>query len=351
MKVYFNQPRGSDNVATIKDVAKHAGVSVATASRAIRNVGYVSEENKSKVSKAVKALNYTPDLNAKTLRSGKSNVIGVVVSDLGNYFYNIVLSKIEQDLKKLGYVMLLCYSNEDTSEELQNLNLMLQSRVDGIIFTPVSNTNDKIIQSIKSHGIPILQLYRNAYPGFDSVVVDDETGAYLATKNLIEKGHRDILLFGVDSSISPSRTNGYKRAFNEASVKVNTDYIIECSIHNDIKELAKEKIRKLNPTAIVAGTNTFGYDIVTACKEEGLIIPDDISFIVFDDVSWVSLNDISVIWQPVNGIASSAVQILIKRIQTSEANRENSENESSTNIKIEPSLIQRKSVKAYKRKL
>lgn len=337
-------------MTTIKDVAREAGVSIATASRAIRNVGYVSDENKAKVMKAVKLLGYTPDLNAKTLRSGKSNVIGVVVSDLGNYFYNIVLSKIEQELKKLGYVMLLCYSNEDAAEELGNLNLMLQSRVDGIIFTPVSNTNKKIMQNVKRQGMPVLQLYRNAYPGFDSVVVDDEAGAYLATKHLIEKGHQRIMLFGVDSTISPSRSNGYKRAFAEFNMDVDTKFIIECSLHSDIKEITKQKMRSLKPTAIVAGTNTFGYDIVMACKEEDIQIPDDISFIVFDDVSWVSICDISVIWQPVDGIATSAVQILMKKIKSRENAKKTADDETSINIKIEPSFIPRSSVKIYKGK-
>lgn len=337
-------------MTTIKDVAREAGVSIATASRAIRNVGYVSEENKNKVFKAVKNLDYTPDLNAKTLRSGKSNVIGVVVSDVDNYFYNIVISKIEQELKKLGYGMLLCYSNEDTGEELHNLNLMLQSRVDGIIFTPVSDKNKKVLQNITKRKIPILQLYRNAYAGFDSVVVDDETGAYLATKHLLEKGHRKIMLFGVESTISPSRTNGYKRAFAEYQLPVDMKMIIECPLNTEVRETAKKKIRSLQPTAIVAGTNTFGYDIVMACKEEGIEIPNDLSFVVFDDVSWVSLCDISVIWQPVNGIAASAVQILTKKIKAQESNHHDSEFEAPINIKIEPSLILRNSVKLLKEK-
>ena len=332
-------------MTTIKDVAREANVSIATASRAIRDVGYVSEENKLKVLKAVKALGYTPDLNAKTLRSGKSNVIGVIVSDLGNYFYNIVLSKIEQELKKLGYVMLLCYSNEDANEEAQNLNLMLRSRVDGIIFTPVGTTNKKVIHNIQKQGIPLLQLYRNAYEGFDSVVVDDETGAYLATKHFIINGHTKIMLLGVDSSISPSRSNGYKRAMAEYSLPIDQNLIVECPLHDHIENIVIQKLTTYRPTALVAGTNTFGYDTVMACKEEGLIIPDDLSLIVFDDVSWVSLCDMTVISQPVDGIASSAVQTLAKNINK---NVNGDIDTNPINIKIEPKLIPRKSVKVLK---
>lgn len=337
-------------MVTIKDVAKKAGVSIATASRAIRNVGYVNEETRARVLATAKNLGYTTDIHAQSLRSRKSNTIGVIVSDIKNYFYSLVLMEIAAELKKLGYMMLLAYSNENHEEESSNLKRLLSSRVDGIIFTPVDNSNKKLVNQIMNHGIPLLQLYRNAYDNIDSVLVDDETGAYLATQHLLDSGHRNILLLGVDSPISPSRSHGYIRAMQEKKVPVDDDLIMSLSPEASAKEVVRKQIHHRKPTAIIAGTNTFGLDVISVCQEENLNIPADISLVVFDDIPWVSFLKMTSIAQPISGISITAVHTLLDRIQkandTSAVSKEYA-SPSSTSIKIDPILIKRSSVIPY----
>jgi DNA-binding LacI/PurR family transcriptional regulator len=336
---------------TVKDVAKAAGVSVATVSRALRNEGYVSEKSRLKVLRTAAEIGYTPDLNAKSLRSGKSNAIGVIVSDLSNNFYSIVLSRLEQELKSLGYVMLLAHSNENSEEEATNINLMLRSRVDGIIFTPVTKDNQGAVDAAMRHRIPLLQLYRNAYPEVDSVVVDDEFGAYLATTYLIEQGHRRILLLGVKSDISPSRTSGYFRAFYEHGLQADTSLAMELPPNADFTSQLHAMFPKgkaapgIDITAIVAGTNGFGYEAVMYFNEVGISIPEDISMVVFDDVSWVSITNMAVIRQPVDSIAFNALQIMMSRINSTKSSK-GPGGIAPIKIKVEPVLKKRKSVKS-----
>ncbi len=327
-------------MVTMKDIAKAAGVSSATVSRAMKGSGYIGKDMKTKILSIADSLGYVVDANAQSMRTGTTNTIGVIVCDIRNSFFSMVLMEMIQELKESGYTVVLGYSNEDGATELSNLKMMLASRVAGIIFTPVSNENESYIHSLHGNGIPILQLYRRAYEELNSIVVDDERGAYLATSHLIQNGHTDILMLGVDSDISPNRTNGYMTAMNEAHIPIKKNLMLKFQPNEDIKIEVRNVIERCRPTAIVAGTNTFGLDVFAVCHQLGLHVPNDISLVVFDDVPWVQSFDITAIAQPVGGITVTAIHTLINWIK-----RAGMENAEVVSMKIEPKLISRCSVK------
>jgi Transcriptional regulators len=325
-------------MATSREVAELAGVSVSSVSRAFRDDAYISREVRERILAAAEKLGYTPNLMARSLKSQKSRIIGLVISDIDNPFYSIITRIIESELKRLGYRLLLSYSNENAEQELEDLNLLASSRVDGIIFTPTTSKHASFIRNLKKQNIALVQMYRTGYADIDSVVMDDEMGAYLATKHLLQNGHSDILLLSVESPISPSRANGYRRAMAEADKPVNEEYVLHLPFQTDLKNIIKNKISLLKPTAVVAGTNTIGMDVIKTCKEMKLSIPGDLSLVMFDDVAWASLLEITTVSQPTENLGLCACRTIMDRIAKQYTT------EQMTTV-LEPFLIARQSVR------
>ncbi|TDF98774.1 LacI family DNA-binding transcriptional regulator [Paenibacillus piri] len=339
-------------MVTSRDVAKLAKVSVSTVSRAFREDVYISEEKKKKVFDAAIQLGYTPNLVARSLKNQKSGVIGLILTDIDNIFFSIVSRVIESDLKRQGYRLLVTYNtyNSDNMEqEADNLNLLSASRADGIIFTPKSIKNQSIIERFRKQGIAMVQMYRLAYPDIDSVLIDDQKGAYMATKHLLQHGHRNILLLSIDNSIyqdirvpgniySDPRSEGYKKAMQEEGVPIADASMMNLPVLMDAREMIKQRINEIKPTAIIAGTNLIARDAIKACKEQGFSIPNDISMVMFDDVDFASLLDITTVSQPINEIGHIAGRSMIDQLNKNRPN-------SPLHVSLEPILISRNSVR------
>lgn len=326
-------------MSTCREVAKLAGVSTATVSRAFKSGSSISDETQKKILDVAAQLNYVPNLLARGLKSKKSNIIGLIVSDIDNPFYSVVIQNIEAELKKMYYRIIMLFSNENEQQEVENLSILLSSRVDGIIFTPVSNKNRAIIEAVKQYDIPILQLYRVAYEDIDSLIIDDEKGAYMATKHLIQNGHSRILLVSENATLPPNRESGFHRAFSDSGLDISDDYILHVPFYVTARDLLAKKIKALNPTAIIAVTNTLAIETIKLLKELKISIPDDMSIIIYDDISWVSLFDATAISHPIIDIACSASRIILNRIRRKDAN------EGVAKSVIDPILISRNSVK------
>jgi DNA-binding LacI/PurR family transcriptional regulator len=325
-------------MANSRDVAEKAGVSISSVSRAFREDTYISKKVKQRILNAAEELGYTPNLMARSLKNQKSHIIGLIISDIDNPFYSIITRIIESELKRIGYRLLLSYSNENAEQEAEDLSLLSGSRVDGIIFTPTSTKNLSLVTQLKKQNIALVQMYRRGYEDLDSVLVDDRRGAYLATKHLLQNGHKDILLLSVESQISPNRAEGYRQAMEEENVPVKEHLIMHLPFQTDLRMTIYNKIVETKPTALIAGTNTIGMDFMKVCKEHKLSIPQDISLIMFDDVAWAGLLDITTISQPINYLGLSACRAIIDRIERNKAA------EPIVSV-LEPYLISRNSVK------
>lgn len=325
-------------MSTSKDVAKLAGVSVSAVSRAFRDDTYISKEKKERIMAAAEKLGYTPNLLARGLKSQRSRLIGILHSDVDNPFLSTMTRVIEQELRRRGYRLIISHSNEDGILEADNLGVFSGNRVDGIIFTPISEKNKQLVQQLHKRGIFMMQMYRTMYAYLDSIVVDDVEGAYLATKHLLARGHRKILLLNVINPFGPDRLQGYLKAYQELGIPVADDYVVSLSYGKDTIVIA-ESFERLAPTAVIAGTNPIGKEMYMYAKERGLRVPEDFSLIVFDDVHWTPMLDITAIQQPLEYLSLSACRAIIDRIEG------NIDNADSINLTIRPTLIERKSVK------
>lgn len=320
-------------MVNMKDIAIACNVSISTVSRALRNEGYVDKYVKEQICQKANEIGYVPNMNARNLKKHKNDTIGIIVPDIKNYFYSIVLEKLVHKLQENGYKILIMYSFEDENIEAENFKELLSTKVAGIIFTPISNNNEHVLSLAKKHNVPVLQLYRNAYPFLDSIVVDDAYGAFLATNRLIEKGYKKILLFTISVELSPERSFGYKEAYKANGKIYNPEYVIRLPFFEKSYEIIQEAIIKYSPDAIIAGTNNYGVEALRALKNLKLKLHKDVEVILFDDMDWYDAIGVSSIAQPIdkieNAITSRIIEIINKDKQSS----------SKINIEIKPSLI------------
>ena len=300
---------------TLNDIAQRAGVSTSTASRAFREGESITPEMKEKVMKAARELGYTPNFLARSLKSNKSNFIGLDVCDIENPFYSMIIKAMEEELKKNGYQLILSYSNGDYREERKNLELFAGACAVGIAFMPNSSKNHDIVKQLSKKGIAMIQLFNKVYDFVDTISVLDDRGAYYATKHMLKYGHRKILFLNVVTPFSNDRADGYRKAMEEAGVAYEECYIAKIDTVNKSQcEYIQELISELKPTAVIAGVYSIGKNTVRACQKLHLKIPRDISLITFDDVEWPELLDITAVSQPIEYVGLSIVRMLKDRI-------------------------------------
>jgi DNA-binding LacI/PurR family transcriptional regulator len=301
-------------MATIKDVAKIANVSIATVSRVFSKSSYVSSDSKNKVIEAAEKLNYAPNFTARSLKSNRSNLIGLIISSFNNNFYNIIARQVEELLKAQGYRIIITFSKEDAKTEKECINVLVSSRVDGLIYTPAGLDNKTIKDLSNTYDIAVLQAYRNAEDDLDSLLIDDELGAYLATKKLLENGHRRILLIDYDVPIPTNRSNGYIKAFNDFNLEADSNYICKVNFNSDYNEIIKKGFREYKPTAIITSGTQLGIEVLNYCQENNLSIPNDISLVIYDDSEFAKFLNITVIAHNYLEISKTLTEMIINRI-------------------------------------
>lgn len=298
-------------MAKIQDVARKAGVSVSTVSRAFRQDVSISEEKRQRVLTVAKELGYAPNLLARGLKSSTTKTVGII-SSIDTPFYVDIIKGIESELLKLGYQMLIGPSVTSPERERYYLELMAGSQVAGIILTPFQNENAAYIKQLHKRGINIIQMFRYPYDFLDSVVVDDERGAYLATAELLDKGHTRILLVDVPVSFAYQRSSGYLQAFREKNIMPDEEMIVRFDTVDS--ERLHTLMQKLQPTAVITGVHDFGKMVIRYTQKHQLAIPQDLSIIMFDDVEWMEMMHMDAIAQPVDYIGVSASRLLVDRI-------------------------------------
>ena len=304
-----------------KVVAKRAGVSTATVSNVLNNTHYVSDKLKEKVLCAIKELNYEPNAIARGLKTKKSKTLGLIFSDILNLFFTRIAKNIETVAAEHGYNVIFCDDSEDHKEELTKLRIMRERRVDGLIIIPTGG-NVEYISGLIEGGMRIVQVDRKLNNlKIDTITIDNEEIAHKAVKYLIDLGHVKIGVITLPKELTcvKERLKGYFKALNEANININISYIKEGStIREEGNKMAMELLHiRDRPTAIFTFSNRFVLGILKAIKEFGLMIPKDISLIVFDDVEYFSemTPPITAVRQPVHEIGAAAADLVIKRIE------------------------------------
>ena len=308
-------------MATVSDVAKEAGVSVSTAARVLSGSGYASAETRRLVLETAKELGYVPNQIARSLRTRRTKMLGLLVGDVENSFYSVIAKNVESVAKAAGYHVVLCNSDDDPEIEQEYLELLEGIRVDALIVTPTSK-NRRSLGRLAEKDIVIVQVDRRV-EGLeaDAILVDNESGAVSAVEHLIEAGHSEIgILTGeLDVLTARQRLSGYQRALEAHGLPIRDALIKTGSFHRaHAIEDATELIRaRPAPTAIFAATNILAEAVLIALGQEGLRVPRDVSVVAFDDVEWMSMVEPSVtaVRQPTADMARSAAELVLRRLR------------------------------------
>jgi LacI family transcriptional regulator len=305
---------------TIKDIAREAGVSMNTVSRALNGKDDVNEQTREKIEEIAKALHYTPNQFAKGLRSQKSNVIGVIVTNIANPFYSEIVKVAEGIARKHNYDLMLCNSSEDKELERHILSMMQSKFVDGILITPV-NADHETIALLEETSIPYVIINRQPEEseGVSYVVNDDENGAYLGAKHLCERGVKEIHYLAGPKNLYTvrQRIKGSQRATDEYP---GTDLII----HNmaitlgDSYEQTLKILDAFNGQRIglFAYNDNMALGAMKAVRERGKKIPSEVALVGYDDILFASMLEVplTTIRQSSTEIGEKGSMILMKKL-------------------------------------
>jgi LacI family transcriptional regulator len=318
--------RGADGRpprVTIQDVARLADVSVATVSAVVNGNVPVSEKRTERVRAAMAALRYQPDERARTLRTGRSRMLGVVIPDITNPFYPEMLREIEQAARAREHSVLLCDSNNDPEQERRHLEALCARRVDGALVACVdSKTSYDWLEPL---GFPVVFFERYPFSGrYQAISTDHRAASYHATKHLIQFGHRRIAFFltNPDLSSSSARTAGYQAAFSDAGIPMPADLLLTQvegaqGGYNAMRRLCSQTNKDRRPTALLCTNSVLLLGAARAAREYGLECPRDISLICFDNPAWTEHFPpaITTLAQPKHDIARRAVDLLLARVE------------------------------------
>lgn len=300
---------------SINDVARAAGVSKSTVSRALAG-GSVSEAVRARVEAAVQATGYRPNLTARRLRSPDKGPIGVVVADIRNPFFTALIRAVEAEAYRQGRRVLLCNTDEDPQREAMYLQLMHEERIAGLILAPTPTTLARLEQDMP--GFPVVLVDR-AGPAsrYDSVVLDNAAACAALVSHLVARGCRRIAgVFG-SSSTARERSEGYAAAMRAAQLAPDLCRIAPTS------EAAEIEVRRWlqggpRPDAFIASNSLLLAGTLQAVRAAGLRIPEDCALAGFDNERWTQLVEppITVIEQPVDAMGQAAVTLLMQRLQS-----------------------------------
>lgn len=307
--------------STIKDVARVAQVSIATASMAVNNKPGIKSETKNRVLEVAKELNYTPNHSARSLSTQKSNTIGLVVTDITNPFFGMLVNEINNCVLKKEYKLLLGVSNDIMENEVSCIQKFTQDGVEGVIVVPtIQNEYDLThLYDLNKNAVPFV-FATTYYQGIaaDCIMTDLKKGSYLLTNKLLKSGHKKIFLFSGNrqAMFSAARIEGYKEAFQEANVVYSEDWIIEVAPNFDGGYEATQDVLNQKPDAITTVNDVMAMGVLKCLKDNQIKVPLDISVAGYDDLMFTSILEtaLTTIRQPIADIAKKTVEVLFDKI-------------------------------------
>lgn len=307
-------------MSTIQDVAKAAGVSVATVSRVFNNPEQVAPRTRERVREAIRAMHYQPNLLGRNLRRSETRIVLVLLQYISNPFYSQVVRGMEDAAHEAGYQVMLCDTNLDIERERVYIHMLKTRLVDGIIFTgPVIGGGELTELSAL---YPVVQCceYLEDAPGVPSVSVDDEAAAAEAVGYLLSLGHRRIgMVTGVTGQHSPGRREiGYAKALAGAGIGADPDLMCReaYSYRGGIQACRALMALCDPPTAIFTVSDTMAIGCIHEAKKMGLAVPGDVAVMGFDDTGIASVYDppLSSVGQPRYELGRRAMEIMLSRM-------------------------------------
>jgi DNA-binding LacI/PurR family transcriptional regulator len=328
-------------MSRLHEVAKLAGVSPSTVSRALSRPEMVSEGTRARVEEAVRRLKYRPSRVARRLRveRGLSGLVGLVIPDLQNPFFAELARGAEDVAQARGYTVLIGNADEDLEKETRYLEVMRSESVDGIMLPPSSGVNSAAIEMWRE-GMPLVCVDRRiAGVDVDTVVVDNARGAYDAVAHLIGLGHRRIgFLEGIPGiSTSRERLQGYRAALGDHGIEAGRELTRSGDSRRESgRRLGEDLLGQPDrPHALLVGNGMMTLGVLEAIRGLGLRIPEDIAVVGYDDMPWapVLTPPLTVVRQPGYELGSRAMELLLGRIADP--------GRSTTAISLQPELVVR----------
>jgi LacI family transcriptional regulator len=328
---------------TISDIARKAEVSISTVSRVLRGTTNVTEAKRKAVLNAVADLNYQPNMFAQGLASGQSMTIGVLTQNFGSPFYDAIMQGITRGLQGTSYFPIFADGQWQPKIELEAIRTMMRRHIDGLIVLGGFLTAEDLY--IFAEQIPLIVAARNI-PDFDGncVYIDNFQGAYLATKHLIELGHRRIAHIGgrIDHPDAIDRQQGYLKALADAGIEPDQEIIVEGNFRRQSGVLAVEMLlsKRISFSAIFSANDQMAYGTRLGLFRRGIRVPDDVSLVGFDDepAAAFMIPPLTTVRQPAIALGLEAARIVLARLQ----------GESAIPTNLRPELIVRESTAIHR---
>lgn len=316
---------------TVSDVAAAAKVAKATAARALGDYGAVSDAVRDRVHRAAEELGYRPNALARTMSTGRSNTLGMVVGDIENPFFAQATRGAADVAVAAGFDLILSNSDEEATAEAKAISVQLAKRVDGLLVAPASSIDANNLYAVVDAGRPLV-LFDRAVSGLDvdTVIAANRTGAERLTGLLLEAGHRRIAFIStiahpgdyrrgdlLASSSVAERVEGFTNVLADAGVADTSQFVHLNARRDGVEQLVERIFISPDPaTAIIASDSLVALAVFRAARRLGVCIPDELSLVAFDDADWTELTTpgVTVMAQPIHEIGAEAARLLIRRI-------------------------------------
>lgn len=312
---------------TMKDVAKHARVSISTVSYVLNDSGPVAPERRERVLDAVRVLEYSPNASARSLKRRSASAIGLVVPDLTNQFFALVAEGVQGAAIERGVVVVLCAPEATHLNEAHHAKLLRSQRLDGVIYLTGTGTLPTAVLELARSG-PVV-LVDEQIPGFDlpAVVCDSRRGARAVARHVLDQGHRRITVIGgpVAMWTAEQRLAGYREAVAAAGLDPDSVPVLVGDYRQDsghaLARRALEVPDAARPTALVCANDLMAIGALEYCKSAGLRVPQDVSIVGFDDlpVSALLTPRLTTVRQPAREMGAEAANCLLDILSKDDA--------------------------------
>jgi DNA-binding LacI/PurR family transcriptional regulator len=306
---------------TLHDLAKELNLSIATISRALSRPEDVAPRTRQRVLAVVHRHGSAPYGTRRSLRTQQTRTIGIIISDIRNFFCAAVVKAIEDEARANGYSVLICNADEDGTKEEAALRLLLNRKVSGIINCS-TGANLDLLRAFQKTGAVLVDLDRESgLTNVDTVVVDNRRGAELATQHLLELGHREIATIAGPQHLSNARGRlaGFEETLRCRNIRVQNGYIQYGNFLQESGYRCAEKLFSVRhrPSALFIANIEMAAGVIGFVREKGLLIPEEISIVTFDDSFWARYMDppLTVIAQPVEKMGKCTMELLLARLR------------------------------------
>lgn len=306
-------------MASIKDVARHANVSISTVSHVVNRTRFVSDKARADVEAAIRALDYVPSAVARSLKSKTTKTLGMLIPNCSNPYFAEIVRSVEDHCFASGYTLILCNTDDEPRRQSVYLQVLAEKRVDGLIIISTGETSDlhDLLQGLTT---PTVLLDREVtHVHCDLVETAHLLGGQVATEHLVALGHRHIACIGGPADLSPSaqRIQGWRNALAAAGLADDLLWHSDFSSQGGFTAMQEILQSAHRPTAVFVCNDLMGIGALSAAHEAGLRVPQDLSVIGFDDIELARFTSppLTTIVQPKQRIGQLAVDMLLERIQ------------------------------------